>query len=183
MTELKKAGIEYVEGASLRPTKKSRYEIEALATAFASKISYVAGSGDNLVQRISDFYKDRVTFAKHSLADWHQPGSIYVHGEGEFDIITEAFSMNERTNFTIGHELGHYVLHSNEGASPIVAYRAGTGPLEWEANWFSAALLLPQTTFQKIASEQGFDIFNISRIFNVSSSAVQVRLKFFGLIE
>ena len=82
--------------------------------------------------------------------DFHS-GAIYVHGRGDFDIVLPQFTSPLRDRFTIGHELGHYFLHSRQGERPLVAYRQGSGRLEWEANWFAAGLLMPKDEFLRAA--------------------------------
>ena len=72
------------------------------------------------------------------LDDWiDEGGSILVHGAHDFDILLPLYTSPLRDQFTIGHELGHYFLHSKQGQRPLIAHRhaAASDRSEWEANW------------------------------------------------
>ncbi len=58
--------------------------------------------------------------------------------------------MEGRNNFTIGHELGHIVLHSRN--PNLVAYSLHDSALEYEANLFSSVLLMPKKLVLQAAS-------------------------------
>ena len=79
-----------------------------------------------------------------------ESGSLLVHDITDFTIILPSFTSRLRDRFTIGHELGHYFLHSSQGQRPILASRYGSGRLEWEANWFSAGFLMPEEKVSKL---------------------------------
>lgn len=108
-----------------------------------------------------------------------EDGSIHVHGPGNFDIIISSFRGPLRNRFTIAHELGHYVLHSNRGERPLKAARHGRTPVEVEANLFAASLLMPRSLFKK-AAEQRPEPLHLAGRFLVSVLAATVRLRSFG---
>ena len=131
-----------------------------------------------------------------------------------------------RTRFTIGHEVGHWILHrtyhspgntkySLRAPRSYIACR-GIGSFrypsngcwsdemweEWQADHFSGAVLLPATTFRKAASdliphtfgspclwegvgsaEPGKVITELSEIFQVSKSAIRVRLRQMNMLK
>ncbi len=72
------------------------------------------------------------------------PGEIWVNAE-------EARRWPGRRRFTVGHELGHWVMHREPGQQSLFCRHAevdeeGEGPLkeiEREANAFAAALTMP----------------------------------------
>jgi hypothetical protein len=71
-----------------------------------------------------------------------------------------------RLNFTCAHEIGHWVLHRKylakkashfQGASPTIVCRTSAAKIrgEWQADYFSACLLMPQADVQ-VAYEKVF---------------------------
>lgn len=109
------------------------------------------------------------------LDEWaSESGSIFVHDSCDFDILLSHYTSPLRDKFTVAHELGHYFLHSNQGDIPIIAHRAGSGRVEWEANWFAAGLLMPSDRF-KIAWKKYGDLSRVASEFGVSEDAARVR--------
>jgi Zn-dependent peptidase ImmA (M78 family) len=102
--------------------------------------------------------------------------TIFVHGQGDFDILLSSASSPFRDRFTVAHELGHYLLHSQQGAMPLVAARTGTNRAEWEANWFAAGFLMPEQEFRTAHSADS-RAFKLAGVFAVSEAAVEVRKK------
>src|SRR5919197_5434388 len=67
-----------------------------------------------------------------------------------------------RFQFTIAHELGHWICHALEGADPAVSYcrpidltEAADRSLEREANVFAAELLMPEAAIRGSWHELG----------------------------
>lgn len=110
---------------------------------------------------------------------------------------TEASRLPRRRRYTIAHELGHWVLHrgpekalcraaavepaetvtSAQGASPRSwPWKASPGEpqIEWEANVFGGALLLPPHLVRRVWNEQR-SVEAIADAFDVSLSAVEGR--------
>lgn len=80
-----------------------------------------------------------------------------------------------RDRFTIAHELGHYLLHSEPGLArtmkpkgALPAYRCS----EWQANSFAGALLIPTETAQQLR-----DAHAIAETCGVSFDAARVQLQ------
>jgi len=69
----------------------------------------------------------------------------------ERKILVNAQQHRERQRFTIAHEIGHYVLHSDAGGS-FSSVRA-LGEEEREANYFAARLLMPTETMRLVWEE------------------------------
>lgn len=98
----------------------------------------------------------------------------------------------QRQNFTIAHELGHFVLHKDTPLfvekNETVLYRnldSTTGELlkEKEANSFAASLLMPKMFIEEEIKNipSGVDpIVHLSDIFKVSSQAMNYRLNNLG---
>jgi len=100
---------------------------------------------------------------------------------------------NPRARFTIAHEAGHIVLHTDQwdmmirlaaraiNVSKLVAYRSP----EWQASRFGAALLMPTVPFWTLYEElkaddwyfPGSEIQELASVFKVSLSAVSKRIR------
>lgn len=112
-------------------------------------------------------------------------GSLEIRGERDFTIRLSPFTSPLRDNFTIAHELGHYVLHfypvRATMPTPLKFGRYGTGPLESQANRFAAALLMPAAQFREKYQAVGGDPYTLAGSFGVSVPAIEVRVKDLGL--
>jgi len=141
-------------------------------------------------------------------------------------IDNSIINQHQRFNFVLGHELGHLFLHtrkkiiddckkfinfSEDGAKNFLLYPHKTfsvrNKIEWQANAFSAALLMPQKTFSrgliKIQIDLGIHrnigiiyldnsihnrsafyktLENLSRLFNTSLLATKYRLLNLNLV-
>jgi hypothetical protein len=80
---------------------------------------------------------------------------------GEWGIFyNSAIKSKGRINFTLGHELGHYLLHRGNSSNPIFcsrrdmwAWDSEYGKMEAEANRFASQLLMPPDDFRVLTSE------------------------------
>jgi len=104
-----------------------------------------------------------------------------------------------RQNFTIGHELGHYLLHDQEPLHVDHEFRVrlrsdmssqGTDLGEREANFFAASLLMPKDFLEAdLENEDYVDLLDgqflrdLSRKYGVSTQALVNRLKNLGYIQ
>lgn len=104
-----------------------------------------------------------------------------------------------RQNFTIGHELGHMLLHDLEQLHVDRGFAVrlrndlssqGTDDAEREANYFAAALLMPRALLERdLDGHDSLDltedttIKNLSRKYGVSTVAMVNRLKNLGYIQ
>lgn len=92
-----------------------------------------------------------------------------------------------RQAFTVAHELGHYFLKHNKKEEVLLrtdALAVGEkhDPMEAEANWFAASLLMPkQLVLKNWVKTQ--DMEALSRLFGVSPAAMKVRLMALGLLN
>ena len=141
-----------------------------MAAKVAEKLNYKPG--DDLVALV------RTLGGRIVTADWSEvgnTGSITVYGPQDFVISLSPLSGNRRDRFTIAHELGHYVLHSEFGKrAPLSVRRDGSDRIEWEANWFAAGFLMPEADFSKLAGEGWSDAW-LAVHFDVSEAAVDIR--------
>jgi Zn-dependent peptidase ImmA (M78 family) len=92
-----------------------------------------------------------------------------------------------RLRFTLAHEIGHWICHSQGEAAPPVLCRSedvGLGAdrlLEREANVFAAELLMPELAVRDVFARTS-RLDEVARAFYVSPQAMHWRLPNFGLI-
>lgn len=97
-----------------------------------------------------------------------------------------------RALFTVGHEVGHAVLHPKELVERRLAavdsralHRGAVGghkpfmDTEWQANGFAAAMLMPATGLLKLEQAGRLDARAVANIYLVSLQAAELRLKVF----
>jgi Zn-dependent peptidase ImmA (M78 family) len=175
--ELIKNGIDYKTGDEIRPCNLSKSEVEDYAQKVADAAKFeINGDLAELVKMIGGriHYYDLDELVGLS-------GSIYVHAERDLDIVLPSYTSPTRDRFTISHEVGHYFLHSKQGENPIIAFRQGSTRIEWEANWFAAALLMPGDTFKSAWITCKQDLAAVAFHFGVSENAARVRKEILGL--
>ena len=172
---MRRNGVQYREAADIEPVNWTKARVEEYAIEVADLLSLKPGEDvtkmvESLGGRIH--YRDLDELVGDN-------GSVFVHGRFDFDILLPHFTSKTRDRFTIGHELGHYFLHSNQGKMPIVAFRSGSTRIEWEANWFAASLLMPKPRFEKAI--QSKSLLEVAFQFGVSLEAAQVRKDALGI--
>ena len=123
------------------------------------------------------------------------PREIWVDEE-------EARRAPVRRRFTVGHELGHWVLHCDLGGNPAAVVQCRTESLteegaveedegeqhvarsthypmpEIEANQFAAAMLMPRVLVEKEHAWAEGNLWRLAQAFGVSSVAMKRRLWF-----
>ncbi len=97
---------------------------------------------------------------------------------GYYCIVVKASDSEERRNFSIAHEIGHWSLHRflNRAFS---CNKDTRGPLESEANAFAAELLMPKEAVFEMYQD-GLSINDIALCLGVSRQAVEVRIRVIG---
>lgn len=108
-------------------------------------------------------------------------GSIEVSDSGIINISLPSYVSDSRNRFTIAHELGHYFLHylpkmsdKNNMVFKATRYTEGRdNRSEWEANWFSAAFLMPSEAFKEKLENNDGDIDIVAEYFKVSQAAAR----------
>ena len=97
---------------------------------------------------------------RYSPLDNELSGMIYVK-EGTPIIGVNALHHPHRQRFTIAHECGHLVLHKTQITQEVhvdkefpmlmrdAVSAAGVNEIEVEANLFAAALLMPESSWQR----------------------------------
>lgn len=115
----------------------------------------------------------------------------YKKEECKFEILVNKNDVKTRQRFTIAHELGHFFLHKDflesEELHVDIMYRAAEKETdeekerEREVDYFAGALLMNRTLLEKMHNENN-SIQELADIFNVSISAMTVRLDVLDLL-
>jgi hypothetical protein len=125
-----------------------------------------------------------------ALAEGQTLSGLLLAGRREIWVNAwEAREWPGRRRFTIGHELGHWVMHQDGQTSLFCRHgsveevpaeeKAGRPPLdpiEEEANVFAANLLMPAELLRHHYRETGGDFERLCALFNASGAAMGRRL-------
>lgn len=125
-------------------------------------------------------------------------GYISKDDDGYFICVNKSHAAT-RQQFTIAHEIGHFILHKDvldsgnllptmykvgNGITPALARMDYESPLyremETEANKFAANLLMPKDEFIKKANECN-DLIELALAFKVSVGAASIRANNLGI--
>jgi len=125
---------------------------------------------------------------------------LYNEAKKCFDVLVDSSDNIRRQYFTLGHEIGHYFMHKNKikkdnnkkglveddrnlslGFDAILLRDGSHGKTEYEANCFAAELLMPEDKLREIWAITGGNVSKCADIFNVSLSAMSVRVGSLGL--
>lgn len=169
--------------AQAEASNLSKAQVYAIAEAFSKQLDYRPGG--NLVDAIARI-GGRVSVEDTLLEDPTRSGSLLVDAPDDFKIILPAHTPPNRDRFTLAHELGHYVLHylwTDRRNERLMALRRGSDRIEWEANWFAAAFLMPEADFCDQFKTLDGNLTSLAQYFCVSEQAAQIRAKGLGLIN
>ncbi|WP_285823979.1 ImmA/IrrE family metallo-endopeptidase [Schaedlerella arabinosiphila] len=153
----------------------------------------------NIVTPITDIERVVRTIGGGIRLDWslgaYSDGSIRKSSDNSFEIAVSPLQPTTRKNFTIAHELGHLFLHMGyqiddelwNQQDERVYFREGNSNMEYEANEFAAALLMPEDEYRKIMDlhTEGdlVDTGEIAKYFHVSVNAASNRGKWLGYLS
>lgn len=97
-----------------------------------------------------------------------------------YAIFVNADHSKNRQRFTIAHEVAHYLLHKDQIGDGIIddaLYRSGlSNKQEVEANKLAADILMPWLLIYKFMDDKIKSIADLASIFQVSESAMSIRL-------
>lgn len=118
-------------------------------------------------------------------------GAIRYNKETEnFEILVNKNDTRERKRFTIAHEIGHFFLHKeilmSDEIHIDIMYRMPNDDEEQkrrekDVDYFAGALLMNKTLLTKMYNENN-TITELAEMFDVSISAMTVRLDILGLL-
>lgn len=130
----------------------TKYNLPKIKAAQIIKSLNIRDSVD-LVNYLEEICIERGAFVKFSSLPKGEGRCILKNKPKKTGVIT--VSQNEvypgRTRFSIGHELGHFELHSNIrqdfncGEDDFLKWKDEVGDIEIEANHFASELLLPSS--------------------------------------
>jgi Zn-dependent peptidase ImmA (M78 family) len=120
-------------------------------------------------------------------------GRIIHEGNKSIIVINDQIQYQSRRDFTIAHELGHYLMHRNN----LIQHMDSISTMSWfdssvknqisiqefEANTFAAEILLPSSIFEKELERKAFSpelVKEIADKFRVSQSSIIYRFVEFG---
>lgn len=173
--------MESREYAAPEPTGLSKKAISALAEHVASQLGFKPGSN---IHEVVGRLGGTIGVKDYWDLEARNSGSIIVEGPKKFVIYVARHTAPLRDRFTIAHELGHYFVHyiwpRQQKLRDIVklqAARNGSGRVEWEANWFAAAFLMPLQPFRDALKASDNDIVSVADQFQVSVAAAEVRAR------
>lgn len=168
---LKRPDIHYREGEALA-SGLLKERVDDYAASVVAQLGFpIGGNVRQEIERLGGrvHYESAFVFLE-------EDATIVVHGPNDFDIAMTQLGYSRRDRFTLAHELGHYLLHSKQGAIPMLANRKGSNRVEWEANWFAAGFLMPKRPFID-AVNAGRSVEDLADAFKVSTKAAEVRKK------
>jgi len=167
------------------PSWLTKPQVHALGESIAEQLGYQPGGDLNEIVKLAG---GEIKIQGTLLDDPEQSGSLYVDGLDDFNIIVPSHTSLVRDRFTVAHELGHYYLHyvwpKQSGRNipdKVVALRKGSNRIEWEANWFAAAFLMPRNAFLSTYRALDGNVRSLADRFHVSTRAVEVRIQDLGL--
>jgi Zn-dependent peptidase ImmA (M78 family) len=169
------------QASNASPSNLSKDAVSKIAEHFSGELGYSKNKNIfKCVSKIGGKIKVKDFWESDSKS-----GSLYVRSVGDFDIFIPGHTSAERDTFTVAHELGHYVLHflfkKDSVNVPLKADRYGTGRVEWEANWFAAAFLMPAAKFDQAYRTAQGSLAVVAKEFGVSEEAAKVRASSLGL--
>lgn len=144
----------------------------------------------------NDMYKipvDLIKIASNNKIDVYKntlvpnvSGAIrYYKEDDRFVILLNKDDPDNRQRFTLAHELGHYFLHKEILKSDEVhvdtLYRI-SNEQEKEVDYFAGALLMNELLLKKIYTTTTTSISELAQLFQVSESAMTVRLDVLELL-
>ena len=123
--------------------------------------------------------------------DKNVSGAIrYNKEKNYFEILVNKNDTRQRKRFTIAHEIGHFFLHKeilmSDEIHIDIMYRMPNEDEEQkrrekDVDYFAGALLMNKTLLTKMYNENN-TITELAEIFDVSVSAMTVRLDILGLL-
>ncbi|XAY07878.1 transcriptional regulator [Paraconexibacter sp. AEG42_29] len=131
--------------------------------------------------------------APEKVGDASLSGLLFPSQQRIYVNAVEAQRSPGRRMFTIAHELGHWQMHRSDGEAVHTRFCAkedvsgearspSSRQIEWEANRFAAALLMPEALLRREAAELQLNVRLLAQRFGVSAPAMQVRLSTLQLL-
>lgn len=143
----------------------------------------------------SIIHNENITLQSRDFED--EISGVLLIKEDNVTIGVKSGSHQHRERFTIAHELGHYILHTDKSNLFIDkiffrkksdGYTTKEEKIEKEANYFAANILMPEKLVLQAILNLDCDLYDdiaiddLAKEFNVSSSAMSFRLINLGIL-
>ena len=161
------------------PCRASAESIYSFAETIAKALNLRAGSDlEPHVIRLGG----SITYLPFAERDsrW---ASITVEAFGIFTIQLPTITFPLQKRISIAHELGHLFLHANYGRVALKAYHDAKGEnelVEYEANEFARAFLMPAKSVRRIAKIFNYDSIGVAAHFMVPEPVARQRMQDVG---
>jgi Zn-dependent peptidase ImmA (M78 family) len=158
----------------------SREEVEDIAEAFSKNWrTFIEFFIKKLNGRIEYFnLTDKIDEEK----------SVIVNSENDWVIKISSHLGYERTRFTLSHNIGHFIIHSDYGRIPCAFPMFADNITEAQANWFAQSFLMPKNLVLAAYEECNYkyknfdDILKVCAVkFSVQEKQMSYRLERLGL--
>lgn len=170
----------------VKPSHLTKRSVFNLAESIGTQLGYKPGC--DLIPIVAKL-GGKIEYRDFWDPEFSDSGSIEIDSEGDFTIYLSMDTSIARDRFTIAHELGHYILHfiwpikkKNMELGNIMATRYGSDRVEWEANWFAAAFLMPKKQFVDVFKKSNQNLTVVADHFGVSTMAAKIRAQSLDLI-
>lgn len=153
--------------------------------AAAPRIVAVMGSLPDLTYPVD--VSGLIHMAGGTIHELDLPGAVCgvscCLGDGAWAVIVDRASGPRRRRWTLAHELGHMLLHGEQGFHGVRPATDAEWVREVEANTFTAHLLLPQAQVETVLANHHESIWvsTLAGAFGVSRTSVEWRLWELGL--
>lgn len=166
---------------------KANYaKAKELATSLLSKV--LLKEPPVIAQELAEFCGLRVIYLNFATIKPEYAGISGFINPNTNTLYINSVESSVRKNFTIAHELGHYLLgHTTSPEYGNLLYRRPLEEqddpiIEQEANCFAANLLVPETFLKNILKKYPFATNReLSDIFGVSETMIRFRRNFLGV--
>jgi Zn-dependent peptidase ImmA (M78 family) len=147
----------------------SREEIEDIAEAFSKNwrtfIEFFIKKLNGRIEYLS--LTDKIDEEK----------SVIIHSENDWVIKISSYLGFERTRFSLSHNIGHFIIHSDYGRIPCEFPMLGNDIIEAQANWFAQSFLMPKNLVLPAYEECNYKYKNFDDILKVCAAKFSVQEK------
>lgn len=137
---------------------------------------------EQLIQEISHREEDAPILIKKVPMDNYLSGSL-SYKDGVWIMTVNSKQHPKRQRFTLAHELAHYILHKEKNTEfqDSTFFRGNNmDSLEYMANDFAAALLMPDDKVNELIKNGIRNIGKLAEKFDVSAAAMKYKVEKLG---
>ena len=135
------------------------------------------------LEKIAAFHNIRIEY--HDFSD--NISGVFFKKNNKLFLGVNSYHSENRQRFTIAHEIGHYILHTDDilhHDDEKMHFRADKiqSSEETEANFFAAEILMPALLIEKCVENDIDYVDELAKCFNVSQDAMRYRLTNLGYL-